>query len=314
MKDFAPQPEQLEFARALMTLVESRNESGAPDASADLWTDLAEIGLLGLCGQEGGGGPRDFVVAMEALGRAVCPGPILATTAAALLLDRSQLEELNAGQLRVTFTDGVHIPWADNSNVLIEVQSGQAWLIHDPGAVTAVVTLSAESWAVGSPARGRQLDDPARALILFDLGVSAYLVGCARRLIDQGAEHARLRTQFGHFIGDFQAVAHSLASALAQINATGYLVNLAAFEMDSGLCDPSRARLVRMASTKAALVAATTVHQVMGGLGFAIETGVGMVSTRIRQWSLLPPAPNVFTFGEVLDLPDTTGETRGAVV
>jgi alkylation response protein AidB-like acyl-CoA dehydrogenase len=294
MKDFAPQPEQLEFARALMTLVESRNESGAPDASAGLWSDLAEMGFLGLCTEDGGGGPRDLVVALEALGRVACPGPIVATTAAALLLEPSQQEELNAGRLRVTFTDGVHVPWADSCRVFIEVQDGHAWSTADPGVVTPVVTLSAEPWAIGDLTRGRQLHDPTRALILFDLGLSAYLVGCARRMIDQGAEHARLRTQFGHAIGDFQAVAHPLAIALAQNNATSFLVALAAFEMDQGSCDPSRARLVRRASTKAALAAATSVHQVMGGLGFAVESGVGLVSTRIRQWSLLPPAPNVF--------------------
>ena len=33
MNDFAPQPEQLEFARALAALVERRDESGAADAS-----------------------------------------------------------------------------------------------------------------------------------------------------------------------------------------------------------------------------------------------------------------------------------------
>jgi alkylation response protein AidB-like acyl-CoA dehydrogenase len=294
MNDFAPQPEQLEFARALTALVESRDESGAADASAGLWTELAEMGFLGLCAEDGGGGPRDLVVAMEALGRVVCPGPIVATTAAALLLERSQLEELNAGRLRVTFTDGVHIPWVDSCGVLIEVQDGQAWLVADPGQLTPVRTLSAEPWAVGSPTRGRQLPESTRALTLFDLGVSAYLIGCARRLIDQGAEHARLRTQFGHVIGDFQAVAHPLAIALAQNNASSQLVGLAAFEMDHGQCDPARARLVRMASTKAALTAAAAVHQAMGGLGFAIETGVGVVSTRIRQWSLLPPASRVF--------------------
>jgi alkylation response protein AidB-like acyl-CoA dehydrogenase len=294
MNDFAPQPEQLEFARALTALVESRDESGAADASAELWTELAEMGFLGLCAEDGGGGPRDLVVAMEALGRVVCPGPVVATAAAALLLEGSQLGELNAGRLRVTFTDGVHIPWADSCGLLIEVQDGQAWLVADPGQLTPVRTLSAEPWAVGSPTRGRQLPESTPALTLFDLGLSAYLIGCARRLIDQGAEHARLRTQFGHVIGDFQAVAHPLAIALAQTNASSQLVGLAAFEMDRGQCDPARARLVRMASTKAALTAATAVHQAMGGLGFAIETGVGVVSTRIRQWSLLPPASHVF--------------------
>jgi alkylation response protein AidB-like acyl-CoA dehydrogenase len=179
--------------------------------------------------------------------------------------------------------------------MLIEAREGEAWLIADPGEITPVSTLSAEPWALGSPIRGPRLDGSSRVLTLFDLGLSAYLVGCARRLIDQGAEHARLRTQFGRVIGDFQAVAHALALALAQTNATGYLVGLAAFEMDHGYCDSSRAHLVRAASTKAALAAATTVHQVMGALGFAIETGVGVVSTHIRQWSLLPPAPDVFS-------------------
>jgi alkylation response protein AidB-like acyl-CoA dehydrogenase len=294
MNNFAPQPEQLEFARALMALVESRNESGAPDASVDLWTDLAGVGFLGLCAEEGGGGPRDLVVAMEALGRVVCPGPIVATAAAAHLLEGPQLEELNAGRLRVTFTDGVHIPWAESATLVIEARGCDAWLIADPGEITPVRTLSAEPWALGSPIRGPQLRESTRALILFDLGLSAYLLGCARRLIDQGAEHARLRTQFGHVIGDFQAVAHPLAIAMAQNNASSQLVGLAAFEIDQGQCDPARARLVRMASTKAALMAATAVHQAMGGLGFAIETGVGVVSTRIRQWSLLPPATRVF--------------------
>lgn len=294
MKDFAPQPEQLEFARALAALVESRNESGAPDASVDLWTDLAGIGFLDLCAEEGGGGPRDLVVAMEALGRVVCPGPIVATTAAAIMLEEPQRKELNAGRLRATFTDGVHIPWAESAGAVVEVHQGETWLIADPGELTPVNTLSGEPWAVGRPVRGARLHESTRGLILFDLGLSAYLLGCARRLIDQGVEHARQRTQFGHVIGDFQAVAHPLAIALAQTNATGYLVHLAAFEMDHGSCDSSRARLVRTASTKAALASATTVHQVMGGLGFAIETGVGAVSTRIRQWSLLPPAPDVF--------------------
>jgi hypothetical protein len=294
MNDFAPQPEQLEFARALRALVESRNESGAPDASVDLWTDLAGMGFLGLCAEGGGGGARDLVVAMEALGRVVCPGPIVGTAAAAPLLEDAQREELNAGRIRVTFTDGVHIPWAESASMLIEVRQGEAWLIADPGDITPVRTLSGEPWALGGPTRGPLLPESTRALILFDLGLSAYLLGCARRLIDQGAEHARVRTQFGHVIGDFQAVAHPLAIALAQNNASSQLVGLAAFEMDHDQCDPARARLVRRASTKAALLAATAVHQAMGGLGFAIETGVGVVSTRIRQWSLLPPAPDDF--------------------
>jgi alkylation response protein AidB-like acyl-CoA dehydrogenase len=254
---------------------------------------LGALGFLGLCAEDGGGGPRDLVVALEALGRVVCPGPIVATTAGALLLDGAQRKEVNAGRLRVTFTDGIHVPWADSCGLVIDVHDGRAWTVSDRNDLSPVVTLSGEPWSVGRPARGHELPDPKRALALFDLGVSAYLVGCARRLIEQGAEHARHRTQFGHVIGDFQAVAHALAHALAQNNAASYLVQLSAFAMEVDHCAPSRARLVRMASTKAALAAATSVHQVMGGLGFALETGVGTASTRIRQWSLLPPSPSL---------------------
>jgi hypothetical protein len=52
---------------------------------------------------------------------------------------------------------------------------------------------------------------------------------------------------------------------------------------------PARSRLVRAEATDAALRTAYVVHQVMGGLSFAEETGIGAASTRIRQWSLLLP-------------------------
>jgi alkylation response protein AidB-like acyl-CoA dehydrogenase len=111
-----------------------------------------------------------------------------------------------------------------------------------------------------------------------------------RSTVDRTGSRARPnRSQFGRVIGEFQAVAHPLAIAFGQTNAARELVRLAAFQMSHDRWDVARAHLVRMAATKACLLTAATVHQAMGAVGFAVETGVGMVSSRIRQWSLLRP-------------------------
>jgi alkylation response protein AidB-like acyl-CoA dehydrogenase len=110
-------------------------------------------------------------------------------------------------------------------------------------------------------------------------------------LLDRGAAHARTREQFGRPIGGFQGVAHPLANAWAEVTAAGELVRLVAAEHDGGTSgpsgDPMRTRLARDRAAAAAMQTAYAVHQAFGGLSFAEETGIGVLSTRLRQWSLL---------------------------
>jgi alkylation response protein AidB-like acyl-CoA dehydrogenase len=292
VKDFLAGRDQRAFAETLASALTKRAEGGAADASAELWKDLADLGLLGLCTPAVGGTPLDLAVAMETLGAQLCPGPVLATIAAAELLAGEQLEAVAGGLIRPTLTDGRHVPWAGSAGLVIELDETSAWLAETVDEPVSEPAMSGETWGIARIARGAALGDATRATAMFNLGLASYLLGAARRLIEQGARHAATREQFGQPIGAFQAVAHPLADAHAETNAAWALAQLVAAEFAAGPSGPgavTRSRQLRAAATRASLGAAYAVHQVMGAMGFSTESGVATASTRIRQWSLLPP-------------------------
>jgi alkylation response protein AidB-like acyl-CoA dehydrogenase len=292
MKDFLAGDDQRAFAQTLASALGKRAEDGAADASAELWKELAGLGLLGLCTPAVGGTPLDVAVAMETLGAYLCPGPVLAAIAAAELLDGEQLEAVVSGLIRPTITDGRYLPWAGSASLVIGLDETSAWLARVDGEPVSEPAISGETWGIARIARGAALGDASRATAMFNLGLACYLLGAGRRLIEQGARHAVTREQFGKPIGAFQAVAHPLASAHAETNAAWALAQLVAAEFATGRSGPgpvARSVQLRAAATRASLGAAYAVHQVMGAMGFSTESGVASASTRIRQWSLLPP-------------------------
>jgi alkylation response protein AidB-like acyl-CoA dehydrogenase len=292
MKDFLAGDDQRAFAETLASALGKRAEGGAADASAELWKDLADLGLLGLSTPAVGGTPLDVAVAMETLGAYLCPGPVLATIAAAELLDGEQLDAVVSGVIRPTITDGRYLPWAGSAGLVIGLDETSAWLAQVDGEPVSEPVISGETWGIARITRGAALGDAGRATAMFNLGLASYLLGAGRRLIEQGARHAATREQFGKPIGAFQAVAHPLASSWAETNAAWALAQLVAAEFDAGPSGPgpvARSRKLREAATRASLGAAYAVHQVMGAMGFSTESGVASASTRIRQWSLLPP-------------------------
>jgi alkylation response protein AidB-like acyl-CoA dehydrogenase len=295
MKDFLAGGDQHAFAETLTAALTKRAEGGAADASADLWKDLADLGLLGLCTPAVGGTPLDLAVAMETLGAHLCPGPVLAAIAAVEVLAGEQLEAVVSGLVRPTLTDGRYVPWAGSAGLVVELDETSAWLAEIDGQPVSEPVISGETWGTARITRGAALgdaSDASRATAMFNLGLASYLLGAARRLIEQGARHATTREQFGQPIGAFQAVAHPLATWRAETNAAWALAQLVAAEFTAGPSGPgpvARSRELREAATRASLGAAYAVHQVMGAMGFSTESGVASASTRIRQWSLLPP-------------------------
>jgi len=292
MIDFALTPDQRAFAAAAAELMRRRAEGGAPDASPGTWQALAEIGALGLLNKDGGGDARDLVALMGALGSALCPGPVVATVAAASLLTDEEARSLAGGRLRVTVAVGGHVPWPDAADLVLQIDGDSVWRVErDPGGPRAA-TLSGEPWAKGPVRRTERMQDGAGFIVAAELGLAAALLGMARGLLDRGAAHARTRVQFGRPIGTFQGVAHPLAASWAELTAADDLVRMVAAEAASGRQQAGRSRLARGQAAGAALRTAYTVHQVMGGMSFATESGISAVSTRIRQWSLLlPDAP-----------------------
>ncbi len=66
---------------------------------------------------------------------------------------------------------------------------------------------------IGGPAAARRTVDRAAA------GTAAELLGTASRALEMSVEYAKVRRQFGHPIGSFQAVKHRLADALVDVEA-----------------------------------------------------------------------------------------------
>jgi alkylation response protein AidB-like acyl-CoA dehydrogenase len=265
----------------------SREERTLPRS---LWRRLGELGVLGLGG--GAGEAAWLSAAYQELGAVLCPGPLAATAMAPLLLpEGAQLAAVRAGDTVVAVGDGDLFPWGMDADVLIGGDGDSAWLV-DPGAPRrAVQTLGREPWAQVDPRPLRALDGGRRAGAIGDLAVAALLLGAAARLVEMSAEHARTRQQFGRPIGSFQAVAFPLAAGHAALHTARCLADAAAQALDAGQDARALCAGARITASAAALEVARTAHQVHGAIGFTEESPVGAYTTRIRQWTLLPPSP-----------------------
>ena len=257
---------------------------------ADLWRELAELGVLALATPEGDGAALELVAALEPLGRALFPGPLAATFLATQLLPEKQRVAVASGELLVALASGPLVPFAPAAQLFVELEDGRAWLARPSGPVEPVDTLGGEPWGRVALRRELELGDPSRALRLYDLALAAYLAAAGLRLVDDACEHARTRTQFGVAIGEFQAVALPLADAHTRLCASQALARAAAACFDTD--DPRLATLAaaaRLSACASATRAAFTAHQVFGAIGITLEGPAFHVSRRIQQLAAQPP-------------------------
>jgi alkylation response protein AidB-like acyl-CoA dehydrogenase len=261
------------------------------------WSELAQLGVLAIGTPEGDGGPCEIAAAMEALGRAVFPGPLVASFFATQTLPKTERRAVAEGRAVVSLGIPPLMPWAPHANLFIELAADppagdRAWLARDVTGVSIPVepTLGGEPWGQVSLERERELEGAARAHLVAQMALAAYLAAAGQRLVADAAEHARTRTQFGRAIGEFQAVAHPLANCHMRLSAAMTLARAAACELSGGgtrtaaLCAGAR-----LSASAAAVDAAHVCHQVFGAIGITLEGPAFRVSRRIRQLASLPP-------------------------
>jgi alkylation response protein AidB-like acyl-CoA dehydrogenase len=272
--DFAFTEEQLELKRqARAWLAEryplDRDWDGAQD---DRWSELAELGWLGVSvSEDEGGAGLGFVeeaILLEELGYALYPGPYLATVGIALAaLGPEDRAAVAAGETR----------WS------VEVNGLTPWL----GSVDKVVDMDGNA----QPARGEELVsvDPSRPLGRLErtdgtplpgprdiprarTAMAAEALGIAQRVLELGVEHASTRQQFGRPIGVYQAVSHQLANTYADVELARSLTYWAAWcvaEDDEQA--PIAAGAAKAFTAEAAVAACERSIQVHGGTGFTWE-------------------------------------------
>ena len=258
---------------------------------AELWRELAELGVLAQLTPEAEGGALELVAALEPLGRAAFPGPLAATFFATQVLPEAERREVAAGRAVVSLGTPPLLPWAPCAHVFLELDGATVHRAEPIGEVAPVETLGGEPWGRVELRRVAELPGAARARRVFAVVSAAYLASAGLRLVEDTAEHARTRRQFGRAIGEFQAVSHPLADAWIALDGARGLARAAAWHLDQG----GEAQAQRFAAAalvcarREAVSAAHRCHQLFGAIGITVDGPAWFASRRIRQVAMLPP-------------------------
>ncbi|MFJ8938323.1 acyl-CoA dehydrogenase family protein [Streptomyces sp. NPDC102365] len=232
--------------------------SGALDRA--LWRELGEAGFFALrLPEERGGvglGLPEAVLAFEEAGRALLPGPLVATHLAA-----GEVPGAATGACVVAAVDGDLVEWLDEADVVRgEVTGAVALRSVDPLTPLHRVPRAAPH-------------DPVAALL-----TAAEQLGSAGRTCELAVQHARTREQFGQPIGAFQAVKHLCSEMLVRVEVARAAVYAAAVTGD-----PLDIAAARLLADEAAERGARDCLQVHGGMGFTWESDVHLHLK--RAWS-----------------------------
>jgi alkylation response protein AidB-like acyl-CoA dehydrogenase len=283
--DFTPSPDELALAAAVREFCERRYggdaiTSGVP-ADAALWSDLADLGVfaLRLPEDEGGAGLGlvEAAMAFEELGRALIPGPLVASHLAAGIVDGAATGETIVGWLdlsgdplvlehaglvgTVLVDSGTGVGSVDRS----AIEGEPAAMPIDPPTTLLRVTAPVPG---GSP-----VADAERLRLIGALLTAAYQVGIAAAVTERAVGYVKEREQFGRAIGSFQAVKHLLADMLVRSELARAAVHAAALALDDPEGDdPERAVAgAKLLADEAALLDCRGSIQAHGGMGFTWE-------------------------------------------
>ncbi|MEV2217071.1 acyl-CoA dehydrogenase family protein [Streptomyces sp. NPDC050997] len=246
-----------------------------PGLDRALWRQLGEAGFFALRLPEADGGVGlglpEAVLAFEEAGRALLPGPLIATHLAA-----GSVPGAAAGETVVADIDGGLVEWLADADV---VRGGGVPL---PGpeepeeseepegavplrSVDPLTPLHRWTGAAAWP------PDPVAVLL-----TAAEQLGTATRACELAVQHARTREQFGQAIGAFQAIKHLCADMLVRAETARAAVYAAAVT-----ADPLDIAAARLLADEAALRSTRDCLQVHGGMGFTWESEVHLHLKRV---------------------------------
>ncbi|MEW1694222.1 acyl-CoA dehydrogenase family protein [Streptomyces sp. NPDC093249] len=276
--DFRLTDDQRALCRGVRDLLEGRfgrtglraavDSGGALDRA--LWRELGEAGFFALRLPEADGGVGlglpEAVLVFEEAGRALLPGPLAATHAAA-----GTVPGAADGSVVVTSVGEGLVAWLDEADVVVGDASG-AVPIRSLDPLTPLHRVPGAQDAGG----------PAEILL-----TAAEQVGGAAATTDMAVAHARQREQFGQVIGGFQAVKHLCAGMLVRAELARAAVRAASLT-----ADPVEIAGAKLLADTAAAANARDCLQVFGGMGFTWEADVHLHLKRawVRAGLRLPAA------------------------
>jgi alkylation response protein AidB-like acyl-CoA dehydrogenase len=294
--------DQRDLAAMCRSVLAAELEPGAQ------WKALADAGVLGLPVD---GSLTDVGLFCVEAGRALCPRVVQSTLYTALAIDwlavgTAWLPRLTSGEARGTIalfdardasnglrTNGVaeFVADADQADVmLVSTDAGVAAVDTTASGVAIepvptmggfpafTVRLDDAAIADSAPVDAEQLRRVANAVVVLDC---LDLVGVGEAVIDRTVEYTKMREQFGRPIASFQAAQHLVADMHIALSAARLAAHSAVFQLGQGRTATRETAIARM---RAAEVKKITLdaHQLHGGMGYVVDTGLHKFSERAR--------------------------------
>jgi alkylation response protein AidB-like acyl-CoA dehydrogenase len=262
-------------------------EDGGGRLDRARWQELGDTGVFSLRVPEAEGGlglgMPEAVLVFEELGRALVPGPLVATELAARVVPGAA-----GGATVVGFVDAsddvVAVEHPDDLDALLVLDDDGVRVVDAHALVgtdaerplDALTPLRFVSAALPDGERILDRERAARLRIEGAVLTAALQLGIAARTVELATEYAKQREQFGRPIGSFQAIKHIAADMLVRAEVARGAVYGAACTLD-GLSndDPFRAAAAAaVVAGDAALANAQACIQVHGGIGYTWELDV----------------------------------------
>lgn len=252
-----------------------------------LWQMLCEqVGAAALVVPEelggAGGELADAAVALEELGRALVPTPLLGTTLAELALlsasrlDGDLLNKLADGSsIGAVVFDSAHVVNGDSADVVIAADGDTLtrWTAFtaDPAVSMDPTRRLAAVHATQTAPIG---PDPGLVNIAAIL-LAAEQMGAAAKCLELTVQYAKDRVQFGRPIGSFQALKHRMADMYVAVQSARAVVAEAVADPTS-----TSAALARLAASEAFTTVAAEAVQLHGGIAITWESDIQLYFKR----------------------------------
>jgi alkylation response protein AidB-like acyl-CoA dehydrogenase len=279
-------------------------DPAAPGWDAKAWSVLSEqvgIAALGLPERvDGMGGVPELAAVAEELGAHLTPVPFLVSTvmASQVLVRCTGVDEVLAALAAGRETATYATIGPDGIAQAVPGGVGATWLVAPAGDAVTLVDLrqpavrveAVESLDLSRPAARITLGDAdvvrlvgeGSALPVIRVALAAEQLGGAQECLDRTVAYVKERRQFGRAIGSFQAIKHTLADLLVQVELARSAVDraVAAHEDPAEFAEAALVASI-WCSDAYRLVSAEAV-QLHGGIGFTWEHDAHLYFRRAR--------------------------------
>jgi alkylation response protein AidB-like acyl-CoA dehydrogenase len=133
-------------------------------------------------------------------------------------------------------------------------------------------------------ARGEGWAPLADAALKAAVLQTATIIGAAHAVLDMTNQYAKDREQFGHPIGQYQAVQYLVTDILIDLHRADLLARQAAFRIDAGRPYEREAAIAVAFGKRAAAHLHRQAHEVHAGVAFIDEHDLQLYSRRSKFW------------------------------